>query len=217
MFGAMVVLLQGQATPGLHDQPFGLESIAAIDPLIGAPRAKHFRGAHRGFVASLAKELDRRLHILGPAKVGNENGVRGDDHGQSLETNRDNQPFLFGAKKALLLSSATTGPRTTFPCSSFSEISQRDDHDPTSDHPMSTGRTKAFAVFSMTATSIEMPTSEAKVSLPERTNKPSRLKPRLASATALATCGACRASSSRMTLARNRNMPLFQRNRPSSK
>ena len=101
MFGAVVVLLQGQATPGLHDQPLGLESIAAIDPLIGAPRAKHFRGAHRGFVASLAKELDRRLHILRPAKVGNENGICGDDHGQSLETNRDNQPFLLGAKKAL--------------------------------------------------------------------------------------------------------------------
>ena len=69
-------------------------------------------------------------------------------------------------------------------------MSHKDDQEPTSDHPMSTGRTKALEVASMTAKSIEMLGDEAKASCRDaRTGRRLRNAP-LASATALATSGA---------------------------
>jgi hypothetical protein len=97
----------------------------------------------------------------------------------------------------------------TLPPASLAPISHSACHDPTSLQPIAAGTTAARRVRSITAVSIAPAGTEVN-SGGRRAKSRSGLIAAMQARQAASIAGSSRSSSSRNTLAENRNMPLFQ-------
>src|SRR5690606_883704 len=81
VLGAVVVLLQGQALPGLDHDALHLEALAAVDGGVVAPGAEPLAVYPGAFAALAFQVVDHLLDVLGALPAGDEDGIVGlDDH-----------------------------------------------------------------------------------------------------------------------------------------